>query len=110
MGRVLPRQMACLLRVQAERDVFPQLLPRSRLGGDLSRAGARYSARSTSAGLSRAAARPGQNATALAMTIAASVMSRSGRIGVMALGGMPGPGGERAQLHRPADTASRRPA
>jgi hypothetical protein len=79
MGRVLPRQMACLLRVQPVQAVFPLYLPRGRLGGDLSRAEARYSARSASAGLSRAAARPGQNATALAMTIAASVMRSTGR-------------------------------
>jgi len=52
---------------------------------------ARYSARRTSAGRSRAVARPGQNATALAMRITAGVMSSSGGAGVMAPGGVPRP-------------------
>src|SRR5437016_1843347 len=54
--------------------------------------------------------RPGQNATALAMTIAANVMSSTGRIGVMAPGGIPRPWAKSAQLNRPAATPSGRPA
>ena len=40
-------------------------------------------------GLSRAVVRPGQNATAFAMMITASTMSRTGENGVMAAAGIP---------------------
>jgi hypothetical protein len=53
--------------------------------------GSRYSARSAFAGLSRAVARPGQNATALAMRITAGTMTSTGQVGVMAASGMPRP-------------------
>ena len=69
-----------------------------------------YSARSASAGLSRAIARPGQNATALAMRITEGTMSRTGQAGVMAAAGMPRPWANSAQLHRPAAMPSGSPA
>ena len=72
--------------------------------------GWRYSARCTSAGLSRAVARPGQNATALAMTITAGTMSSTGQIGVRGASGMPRPWANSAQLHRPATTPNGRSA
>src|SRR5258705_13125174 len=69
VGRVLPRQMACLLRVQPVRTCF-RYDCRVAVLAVIYPEPERYSARSTSAGLSRAVARPGPNATALAMTIA----------------------------------------
>ena len=72
--------------------------------------GSRYSARNTSAGFSRVVARPGQNATALAMAITAGTMNSTGQTGVTATGAMPRPLAKSVQLHRPAATPKRTPA
>src|SRR6266516_4344097 len=63
-----------------------------------------YSARSTSTGFNWAVARPGQNATALAMTITAGTISRTGQMGGMATSVIPRLRPNSAQLHRPTAT------
>jgi len=78
--------------------------------GALCSPGRRYSARNTSAGFSRVVARPGQNATALAMAITAGTMNSTGQTGVTATGAMPRPLAKSVQLHRPAATPKRTPA
>jgi hypothetical protein len=84
--------------------------PGNRRSSALSGPGWHYSARSTSAGLSRAVARPGQNATALAIKLTAGTLSSTGQIGVRATSGTPRPRPNSVQLHRPAATPSGRPA
>ena len=63
-----------------------------------------HSARSTSAGLSRAVVRPGQNATAFAATSTAGMVSRTSGTGVMAIVEMPSPLANSAQAQWPAAT------
>src|SRR6266536_2267439 len=66
--------------------------------------------RSTSAGLSRAVVRPGQNATAFAATITAGMVSRTSGTGVMAIVEMPSLLANRDQAQWPAATQRGTPA